>query len=81
VDDHEKSTLITSGWRDAWWARLARRGLGGDRLVTLDVVGRRSGTMIAVPLNDRVRLVEIPPARRVPLVRVEVLEPAGTSPR
>lgn len=35
---------------NARWARLARTGLTGDRMVTLEVVGRRSGRPIDVPL-------------------------------
>jgi len=35
---------------NAFWARAARLGLGGDRLVTLEVIGRTSGRPISVPL-------------------------------
>lgn len=35
---------------NALWARLARTGLTGDRMVTLEVVGRVSGRSIDVPL-------------------------------
>jgi deazaflavin-dependent oxidoreductase (nitroreductase family) len=35
---------------NALWARVGRLGLGGDRLVTLEVIGRTSGRPISVPL-------------------------------
>ncbi len=35
---------------NAVWATVGRLGLGGDRLVTLEVIGRTSGRPISVPL-------------------------------
>lgn len=35
---------------NAMWARIGRLGLGGNRLVTLEVTGRRSGHPVSVPL-------------------------------